>query len=285
LNSAAVGDGQGYVVQSGAKILDLLDTFDTPEAQLTLTEVAQRLAMPKSSALRLLRTLESRGYVERVGDGGPYQLGLRLFALGSRVAARFDVVEAARPVMRWLRDACGDAVNLGLLRGAEVVYVAVLDSPHPLRKTTHIGDREPAYCTALGRAILAHLPPDELKALLACAPLAPMTGRTLTDAARLTAHLAQVRQRGVALDDEETTSGARCVGAPIFDFSGEVRAGISVSGPTMRLQEARLAQVANQVRLAAQEISRRLGYAAGADTPDVRPAPNAAVMAVVGGSP
>jgi DNA-binding IclR family transcriptional regulator len=271
-DAAPVAEEKPYVVQAGAKVLDLLDAFDAPESRRTLTELSRMLALPKSSVLRLLRTVESRGYIERAGDGHGYQLGLKLFALGSRVAQRFDVIEAARPVMGHLREVCGDAVNLGILTGSEVVYVAVLDSPHRLRKTTIVGDREPAYCTALGRAILAHLPLDDLEALLGATDLRPLTGTTVTDVATLRTYLARVKQQGFALDDEETTVGARCVGAPIFDFSGDVRAGISVSGPAMRLTGARLAQVANHVRLASHEISRRLGHTATRGTPVAYPA-------------
>jgi DNA-binding IclR family transcriptional regulator len=247
-------------VHAGAKVLDVLDAFDAPGPGLTLTELTQKLGLPKSTVLRLLRTLENRGYLERQADSGRYQLGFKLFGLGSRVAARFDVVDVAGPVMARLREACGDTVNLGVLDGLEVVFVAVLESLHPLRKTARVGDREPAYCTASGRAMLAHLPPAEARTLLESGRLVPLTPRTNCDLGSLLDLLVQVRRRGVAMDDEETVPGARCVGAAVLDHRGAVCAGISVSGPVFRLDDDRLPEVARFVQAAGQEVSRRLGY-------------------------
>src|SRR5688500_12081059 len=127
--------------------------------------------------------------------------------------------------MEGLRDTCGDTVNLGVLDGMEVVYIAVLESSHSLRQTARIGDREPAYCTAMGRAMLAQLPPAEARGLLEAARLLPLTSHTVNDLGKVLDVLAEARRAGSAIDDEETVLGARCAGAAVLDHQGSVCAG------------------------------------------------------------
>lgn len=249
-----------YLVRTGAKLLDVLEVFDPRDGTLSLAEVTRRIGLPKTSVLRLLRTLESRDYLERAPDGSGYRLGLKLFEMGARVAGRFDLVEAARPVMARLRDQCGDTINLAVPAGADVICVAVLESPHALRIAAHAGDREPAHCTALGKAILAHLSQSEVEQMLQRVPLHRRTVRTIVDPSRLNEELERVRQNGFALDDEEMVEGGRCVGAPIRGQAGRVSGAISISGPTSRLHRERLPELVGLVRAAALEISRNLGY-------------------------
>ena len=258
---AAVDESERpYLVHAVAKTLDLLDAFEQPGASLTLAELTLRVGLPKSSVLRLLRTLESRGFVDRSPDGLRYRLGLKLFELGTRVAARFQLHEAAVFVMVQLRDACGDTVNLGVLAETEVLLISVLESAHPLRKTANVGDREPAFCTALGKAILAHLPAARLAQVLRATDLEAHTPRTIADSRVLANELEEVRRRGYAIDDQEMLDGVRCVAAPILDHSGEVQGALSISGPVVRLGEERLPDLASLVRNAALDVSFRLGH-------------------------
>lgn len=226
-----------------AGALDLLDLLAGQPAPVSLAEATALTGLPKPSVLRRLRTLQARGYVEHDASAGKYQLGLKLFHLGSRVARRFAITDAALPVMRSLRERCGETVNLGVLMGDEVLFLAVIPSELTLRMAANVGDRQEAQLTAIGRAMLA-----------AREDSGRWRGRTAEA-------IEFVRRNGFALDDEEFLQGARCIGAPVRGADGEVRWGISVSGPVARVTNERVPALGTLVMQSAQEISRRLGYA------------------------
>lgn len=135
-----------------------------------------------------------------------------------------------------------------------------MESAHPLRLPSLAGRRSPAYCTGIGKAILAHLEPERLEKYLREVTLKPRTPRTITDRDALRQDLRRIRSRGFSVDDEEIFPGLRCVAAPIFSFDGRVVAGVSVAGPTSRMPRDSLPRFTSKVMTAASEVSRRLGY-------------------------
>lgn len=141
-----------------------------------------------------------------------------------------------------------------------MVHILRVESAHPLRLPSLAGRRSPAYCTGIGKAILAYLEPDRLERYLAEVTLQSRTPRTITDRAVLRQDLRRVRARGWAIDDEEIFPGLRCVAAPIFGFDGRVAAGVSVAGPTSRMPKDSLPGFASKVLITAEEISSRLGH-------------------------
>jgi DNA-binding IclR family transcriptional regulator len=191
---------------------------------------------------------------------GRYRLGLGLFELGLAAVSRLDVGQCAPPFLDALAEESGETASLGILEGMEVVYILRSESSQPLRLPQSAGRSGPAYCTGIGKAILAHLEPERLETYLADVTLHPRTPRTLTDPEALRRELHRVRSRGWSLDDEEIFAGLRCVAAPIFDLNGRVVAGVSVAGPTSRMHKDSLALVASKVVATADQISRRLGY-------------------------
>lgn len=214
----------------------------------------------KSTALRLLEALRRHGLVSVDRESGRYRLGLGLYELGLAAVSRLDVSQCAPPYLEALVAETGESASLGIFEDPEVVHILRVESQQPLRLPSLAGRRSPAYCTGIGKAVLAHLDTSRLEKYLAEVRLHPRTPRTITSAEALRADLKRVRTRGWSLDDEEIFPGLRCVAAPIFSLDGRVIAGVSVAGPTSRMPKDGLPGVSVKVMAAAAEISRRLGY-------------------------
>jgi IclR family acetate operon transcriptional repressor len=248
---------QPYLVKPVFKALQVLIVLGDEHRPLTLTEICHRVRLPKTTVFRYLQTLAQCGFVTHDRQADMYHLGARLFELGQLAGQQLRIRDVALPVMTALRERFNETVNLGILDGYDVVYVEMVESHHSLRMQATLGSRDPAYSTALGKAILAFL--DEPARHLP-ARLTPRTVFTLHTRASVMQALAQVRQQGYSLDDQENEDGARCVGAPIFEYPGRVTAAISVSAPASRLRREQVGEVAAAVREAAATISRQLGH-------------------------
>jgi IclR family acetate operon transcriptional repressor len=213
----------------------------------------------KSTAYRFLAHLENAGYLVR-DSAGAYLLGPRLVHLGSGSTYQLTIRKVSRPILEALWRETGETVNLAVLDGKKILYLDVIESPHNFRLVSQIGMRRPLHCTALGKAILASQSASLRDELLAGTKLEKLTPHSITRPAELLTELGRIQRRGYALDDEEVELGARCVAASVLDSSGFVAAGVSVSGPTIRMSRNRTAQIAGAVKKAAQEISQHLGY-------------------------
>jgi IclR family acetate operon transcriptional repressor len=215
------------VVQSLDRALSILDVLRLSDGALTLADVAGRSGLPKSTTHRLLATLERRGLVARDAIGPTYRLATKTY---EPVGAGRGV----RRVLEGLAEASGETANLGALIGNEVLYVDRADSPHALRWQLGVGSRVPAYCSAMGKAILASIPPAELGPRLP-RRLARRTARTITNRRALLEDLSLTRSRGFALDDEEFMDGVRCVAVPVGRRPNGVDHAVSLAGPAFRL--------------------------------------------------
>ncbi len=242
------------------KVLRILETLQESTTGLQLKDIALRTGINKSTAYRFLAHLEGEGYLFR-DEGGAYIVGPKLARLGSGVAYHATLRSVSRPVMQRLWVTTTETVNLGVLSGLDVLYLDVLESSHSFRLVSQIGSRRPLHCTALGKAMLAFLGESERESALASLRLEKFAPRTITSIAGLRRELKKVTQQGFAVDDEEAGAGSRCVGAPIFDQSGNVAAAISVSGPITRIDRTKLLQISTAVREGAQIVSRNLGCA------------------------
>lgn len=241
------------------KVLSIFDLLDRSPDGLQLRSIAERTKLNKSTAYRFLAHLEKDGYLVRESSGA-YLLGPRLVHLGSGSAYQSTIRRVSRPVLEGLWRESGETVNLGVLAGADVLYLDVLESPHDFRLVSKIGMRRPVHCTGLGKAILAWQPADFRDELLANGKLEKLTPHSITRAAEMVRELGRIQRAGCAVDNEEAELGARCVAAPVFDSSGLVAAGISVSGPVIRMSRTRTASIAKAVKRAALEISQCLGH-------------------------
>lgn len=248
---------QPYIVKPVFKALQVLIALGDEHRPLTLTEICHRVRLPKTTVYRYLQTLAQCGFVKHDHQVDMYHLGARLFELGQLAGQQLRIRDVALPVMAALRDRFNETVNMGILDGFDVVYVEMVESHHSLRMQATLGSRDPAFSTALGKAILAFI--DEPARHLP-SRLMQRTVYTLHTRASVMKSLAVVRQQGYALDDQENEDGARCVGAPIFEYPGQVAAAISVSAPASRLGRDQVDPVAEAVCAAAATISRQLGY-------------------------
>ncbi len=244
------------VLEKAARVLTCLEEHGPG---VTLQEAARHSGLVKSSAFRLLFTLEKLGFVQRQEPGGVYRLGPRLLRLAATALQSRDLNRTALPFMETLLSRFQETVNLGVLDHGQVLYIQVLESPHTFRLAARAGLRSSLHSTAMGKSLLAYLPEYELNRLLEQG-LTPLTSRTITNQQALRRELARVRKRGYAVDNQEDSDGARCVGAPVFDASKRVVAAMSISGPATRMTFPRMAEMAREIRAACLSISRELGW-------------------------
>lgn len=241
------------------KVLSIFDLLDRSHDGLQLRAIAEQTKLNKSTAYRFLAHLERAGYLVR-DNTGAYLLGPRLVHLGSGSTYQYTIRKVSRPILENLWRETGETVNLAVLDGRDVLYLDVIESPHNFRLVSQVGMRRPLHCTALGKAVLAWQSANFRDELLAMTKFEKLTSHSITRSSELIAELGRIQRRGYALDDEEVELGARCVAAPVLDASGQVAAGVSVSGPTIRMARTRTAQIAEAVRKAAMDISGHLGY-------------------------
>lgn len=229
-------------VKSAYRALDVLEAVAAGPA--TLSELSRLLDIPKSSLHGLMRTLTERGWVQSFEGGARYRLGLRALQVGARFAEEDETVARVAGVLDRLAATTGETVQQGRLDGAEVVYLAKRDSPHPVRLISSIGSRLPAHTTALGKALLAARGDKEVRALLP-RPLPWLTARTHTTWKALAADLAATRARGYAVDEGEAMEGLHCfaVTVPPLAGHGPPTDAVSVSVPVFRLDRAREATI------------------------------------------
>jgi len=248
-----------YKVDAAAKALELLSVFSFREPRLSLADLASRTGIPRATAFRLLSTLEQSGFLDKVH--GAYQLGIKCFVLGNIVAGGLDVRETARPHLAALRETTRETTQIAILDHWQVVYLERMLSPLSVGyMRSRAGAILPAYCTGLGKALLAFRPEAEVAAWAATQKFTALTPRTITSAKRLMKELAVIRERGYGLDQEEREKGVTCIAAPIFNHTGDVVAAISVAGPTERMpREVVGSDVAQAVVAAARAISLDLG--------------------------
>jgi IclR family transcriptional regulator, KDG regulon repressor len=246
-------------IQSITRALDILEVLATQKDGLGITAIAKKAGLSKSTAHRIAATLAERGYVEHDLSGN-YRLGLKYIEISSYYINSLELQTEARPYLWELTSQLGLTAHLGILDAHEVVYVEKLDVFPSVRLYSQIGFRVPAYCSSLGKSLLSGLSSDELEAVMAHCPFERFTERTITDLKELKKPLRQVRAQGWAMDDEEHDPGHRCVGAPIFDYRGDVIAAVSASGPVAVLNDERLPGVIEKVKSCGMQISQRLGY-------------------------
>lgn len=246
------------VLDRAFRVLDLLSD-GTPR---TLTEISHVLELNSSSVFRLLATLEDHSYIRRNENSNAYQLGLSCLELARAYFDGNDIRRSALPDLEVLRDMTSETVHLGILDEMQVVYLEKLHGLHAIGlMISRVGGRAPAYCTGLGKALLAYLPSESVRRFYEESPLYRFTENTIESLDELLEHLEEIRSNGYSLDRGEHEHEVRCVAAPIFDISGRAVAAISVSGPATRMEplDEQEQLIANTLDVASR-ISGRLGY-------------------------
>jgi IclR family transcriptional regulator, KDG regulon repressor len=239
------------------KGLGLLETLSRSPKARGVSELAEEVGLTRSNTHRTLQTLVAAGYVYQ-NQASSYGCTLKLFELANAVLARIDVVEVAQPPIQALATRTLETVHLSVLDGIEVIYLQKIDSPQPVRAYTSVGGRAPAYCVATGKAMLAYRGREYLERLEGV--MRAYTPSTITSVAALEEELRQVRTREYAINRGEWRASVCGLASAIFDASGRPVAGVGISGPIERLKPARLNQFADDVVLAARQISKALGH-------------------------
>jgi DNA-binding IclR family transcriptional regulator len=249
-----------YKVQVLDRALAALAILANSSSDCSLAELCPAMKLHKSTVHRLMMVLEQHRLVVKSPETGRYRLGLRLYELGSRAIDGLDLRGRARPYLGRLQAEFGETVFFCILDEGQVFYVEKVESQRSVRTGCTVGSRAPAYCTAVGKAMLAELPEAEVSKIVRRWGLKPVTANTITTASALKAELGAVRLRGYAIDQEEKEEGLRCVGAAVRGHSGKLFAAMSVSGPAFRMTKKRIPEIGRAVMSAANELSAELGY-------------------------
>jgi DNA-binding IclR family transcriptional regulator len=251
-----------YRVQVLDRALAALEILAGQSRECGLAELCISLKLHKSTVHRLMMVLEQHRLVVKNEGTGRYRLGLKLFELGSKSIDGLDLRGRARPYLNRLQNEFGETVFFCILDEGQVFYVEKVESQRSVRTACTVGSRAPAYCTAVGKAMLAELPDAEVNHIVRRWGLKPVTAKTITTPAALKTELKTVRSRGYAIDDEEKEDGLRCVGAAVRSHSGMPIAAMSISGPAFRMTKERVPEVGQALMRAANELSAELGYQA-----------------------
>ncbi|MGH9529345.1 MAG: IclR family transcriptional regulator [Terriglobales bacterium] len=249
-----------YHIQVIDRALAILSALGARNSDCSLAEICSVIKLHKSTVHRLLMVLERHRVVEKSIETGRYRLGLKLFELGARASSTLDLREHSRPHLGRVVNETEETVHFCILDQGEVLYIEKMEPQRSVRMASSIGRRAPAYCTAVGKAILSELPEPELDLVIRRQTLLPITRNTITSVSGLKAQLKIIRARGYALDDEENEEGVRCVGAAVRDCLGKPVAAISVSGPAFRVTRGKIPLIAHSVVGAARALSMELGY-------------------------
>ena len=247
-------------VQSIDRALDIIEVLAENQEGLGVTEISERVGLHKSTAHRIISTLAARGYINKT-EYAAYRLGLKLIEEVSCYITGLELQTEAGPYVARITSELGLTSHLGVLDGDQVVYIEKMDVFSNVRMYSQIGVRVHSYSCSLGKCLLSNYSSDQVRRIMANCSFIRFTPKTLGSVEELLADLDLVRKRGWAIDDEEAETGHRCIGAPIYDYRGDIIAAISASGPTSTLTVDRIQPVADYVRKQALEISRSMGYA------------------------
>lgn len=238
-----------------AKILEIL----AEEEDLGVTEISKALALHKSTVHRILSTLVALGYVEQNQETEKYCLGMKLLFLGGTILDRMDIRKESRVYLKELAEEVKETAHLVIPDGYKALYIDKWEGNKTIRMYSKIGRRAPMHASAVGKAILAFSSKEYVEKVIDQG-LKKYTSNTIIDPEQLKSHLEKISQLGFAIDDEENEKGIRCIGAPIFDYTGEVVGAISLSGPTINVTKAEVKPLSVKVINCANKISRRMGW-------------------------
>ena len=244
-----------YEVTSVRKALQILCAFTPHTPTWTLSALSRSLRIPKSTAHNLLRTLESFGCISQNPHDKRYTLGPKIRELSLVFSSTSELLSKAMPVLRRLCEQTRETVKLAIPSEGQVLVVGAIESTHQLHTRGDVGGRWPLHSTSLGKAILASMPPAEVRQLLGRRRLQPFTERTITTLPKLEAALGEIRDRGYALDWEENEPGVHCIAAAVTGAAGETVGAISISGPAVRISKQTVPVLAARVTEAARTIS------------------------------
>lgn len=258
-------------VQSIARAFAILEEIARNRDGIGLAELSKRVGLHNSTTFHLVRTMVSLGFARQMKDSKRYRIGRPLFALAANALDEIEMTSLATPVLEDLSRETGESSHFSVRMGGDVVVMARTSGPGAFQLSDRVGVVRPAHCTALGKIMLAAMPPKQFEGFVELAELKAHTPNTITTADRLRREIAEVRRTGVAYDDGEFDTELRCVALPVRDFTGQVIGAIGISGPVWRLSIDVLQKRVRLVRPAAERLSAEFGYI-GDGAPRIRAA-------------
>ncbi len=247
-------------VQSLDRTFDILELLSQARRGLSLTDIADRLDLHKSTVYRLLAALKNRGYITQNGNRGSYKLGMEFLQLCSQYLNNLELKTEAEPYLHRLSQLTSQTVYLAILQDNEVVYIDKVEQFNSLRKYSIIGQRRPLHCTSLGKALLMGMSDQEIINVYAGKTLKALTPKTITDLSELQENIHLCRSRGWSFDDQEYSLDEQCIGAPILDYREKVIAAVSTSWLVKSSAYSTIEEMSRYVMEAAQRISQHMGY-------------------------
>lgn len=248
-------------VQTIERAFSIIELLGNSDYHLGISDIANQSKLPLATTHRLLATLVKLGYVEQSPETNKYSLGVRILQLRGAAIEQLNLAVQAMPIMKILMNRVEETVHLAVLNKGEIVYIERVEGLRTQGMYTRIGKRAPAHCTALGKVILAYTPENLwFEDVIHCHGLRAFSETTITTVEALQAELVKTRARGFAIDNGETGESVRCVAAPIRDYTEQVVAAMSISGPQKQVTEERVPSLGESVCWAADLISRKLGY-------------------------
>lgn len=248
------------MLETLVKAIRVLELFSTYQPRWGVTEISNKLRLNKSAVFRILQTLEKEGYLKKDARDKSYMLTARFLGLSTVVISQLSVIEESKGEIDHLWAKTQGTVIIRILERCELVTVAIRESPQALRVTHPLGSTVNYNYGAIGKAILAYLPQEEVKKILESSPSQKFTSKTRVSASSFLEALRNVRRNGFAFSDEEAIQGVRAIAAPIFDARGRSFAGVSVGLPLFQLPKSKVASLGKLVRQASDRISVKLGF-------------------------
>jgi IclR family KDG regulon transcriptional repressor len=242
-----------------AKAFNLLDYFNTTKPEWGVRELAKEIGANKSTTYRMLATMESLGVLRKDQGSEKYSLGLKLFELGNRVSIQSAFVSQTHPVLEQVAAEITETVHLGILKDSQVFMVDKIESPKGLKLNSVVGTSSPAYCSGLGKTLMAHLSDFDLSQTLKKIEFKAKTEFTITKKTILKKELEEIRTLGYAIDRQELELGLICVAVPVFNQNDQVIAALSAAGPAIRFQEEKIKNYVAILQNGANAIKQRIG--------------------------
>ncbi|WP_394232365.1 IclR family transcriptional regulator [Niallia oryzisoli] len=251
-------EGENYL-SSVKNALRILNSFTMDEPEKKIGEISASLGLNKSTVSRTMATLASEGFVFKDPKTKTYRLGFSILTLSGVINSNMDIYRESQPVLNKLVETIGETAHISVFDNLEVIYIQKVECNHPVRYLTHVGKRNPPYCTSSGKVFMAFSSDAVVDAIIGNG-LTKYTKYTITNPDELRAHLKEIREQGFAYSYEEFSEGVVTIAAPIFDYTGKVIASLSIVGPKQRINQQKVPSFSKKIISASLEISRNMGY-------------------------
>jgi len=246
--------------KTASRVMDILGLFASINEPVSVSRISQELNAPKSSTYEILETMVNKGFLEFDDNIKKYKPGIKLFEVGTSYLNNTDLTKDTRPYLEKLVNITGETAFLAVPAKGEIVYLDKVEGLSSIRTTASLGMRLPMYITGLGKAILAAYPDEKIVEIMGGIDIEPVNENSIKDLTSLMLNIEQIRKRGYAVDNREREEDVYCIAAPIYDYSNQPIAAISVAGLATRMQEKHATEYSTHLITAAMELSRKFGY-------------------------